>query len=74
MSKFNSIKIKLYLGIGFPGAVHEEDVFLHEYISESEWNKLNATEKEEFLHEEIFREWVSGYLDQSVSIYDEEAE
>ena len=63
MSKFNSIKIKLYLSIGLAGATRDDDVYLSDYISESEWNKLNETEKEKFLHEKILQEWLSGYLD-----------
>lgn len=74
MSKFNSIKIKLYLSIGFPGAVHKDDVFLHEYISECEWNKLNETERENFLHEEILQEWANDRVEKSAWIEDEEAE
>ena len=43
-------KIKFYLGIGFPGAEHEE---IFEYDD-------NATDKE---IEEDFKDWQSNYLD-----------
>ena len=68
MSEFNQIKIKLKLSIGYPVANREEEVFLNEYISEKEWNKLGLLEKEEFVEKEILREWAYDYIEMSAHI------
>ena len=68
MSDFNKIKINLKLSIGYPVANREEEVFLNEYISEDEWNKLGFFEKEEFVEKEILREWAYDYIEMSAHI------
>ena len=70
MTDFNQIKIKLKLSIGFPVANHEEETFLSEYISEEEWNKLGFFEKDEFIQNEILREWAYDYIEMSAYIED----
>ena len=68
MTKFDEIKVKLHLSIGFPVANLEDVVFLHEYISEENWNKLDLSAKQEFLEEEILNEWANDYIEKSVYI------
>ena len=68
MTDFNQIKIKLKLSIGFPVANREEETFLSEYISEEEWNKLGFFEKDEFIQNEILREWAYDYIEMSAHI------
>ena len=71
MTDFNQIKIKLKLSIGFPVANHEEETFLSEHISEEEWNELGFFEKDEFIQNEILREWAYDYIEMSAYIKDE---
>lgn len=68
MSDFNEIKIKLKLTIGFPIANREEETFLHEHISEDDWNKLGFFEKEKFIEDEILKEWAHDYIEMSSEI------
>lgn len=68
MKEFNEIKVKLKLSIGFPVADREESVFLHEYIDEDDWNKLNLFEKDEFLENEILYEWANDFIEQSAEL------
>lgn len=70
MTDFNKIKITLKLSIGFPVANHEEETFLSEHISEEEWNKLGFFEKDEFIQNEILREWAYDYIEMSAYIKD----
>lgn len=63
MADFNKIKVSLNLSIGFPVANREEETFLHEHISEEEWNKLGFFEKSKFVEEEILKEWAHNYID-----------
>ena len=60
MTDFNQIKIKLKLSIGFPVANHEE-----------EWNKLGFFEKDEFIQNEILREWAYDYIEMSAHMENE---
>ena len=71
MSDFNEIKIKLKLTIGFPVANREEETFLHEHISEDEWNKLGFFEKEKFIEDEILKEWAYDYIEMSSEIVEQ---
>lgn len=68
MNDFNEIKIKLKLTIGFPVANQEEETFLHEHISEDDWNKLGFFEKEKFIEDEILKEWAHDYIEMSSEI------
>lgn len=68
MTDFNKIKVSLKLSIGFPVANREEETFLHEHISEEEWNKLGFFEKTKFVEEEILKEWAYGYIEMSSEI------
>ena len=68
MTDFNKIKITMKLSIGFPVADKEEEVFLNEHISEDEWNKLGFFEKDEFIQNEILREWAYGYIEMSAQV------
>lgn len=68
MSKFNSIKVRLKLSIGFAVGNHELDVLLSEYISEEEWNALGFFEKQRFVEEEILNEWANGYIEKSAEV------
>lgn len=70
MTDFNKIKITLKLSIGFPVANHKEETFLSEHISEEEWNKLGFFEKDEFIQNEILREWAYDYIEMSAYIED----
>lgn len=72
MSDFQNLKVKMNLSIGFAVANQDEEVYLHEYITEDKWNKLNIFEKEDFLKEEILDDWAGNYIEKSVWI--EEAE
>ena len=63
MTEFNKIKVKLHLTIGFVIGNQEEDVLLCDYISEAEWNKLNLFEKDDFVQEEILKEWANNYIE-----------
>ena len=63
MSKFNSIKVRLKLSIGFAIGNQEEDVLLSDYISEDEWNALGFFEKQEFVEKEILNEWANEYIE-----------
>ena len=74
MSDFNEIKIKLKLTIGFPVANREEETFLHEHISEYEWNKLGFFEKEKFIEDEILKEWAYDYIEMSSEIVEQSHE
>lgn len=71
MTDFNKIKIKLKLSIGFPVANREEETFLSEHISEEEWNKLGFFEKDEFIQNEILREWAYDYIEMSAHMENE---
>lgn len=68
MKNFNEIKVKLKLSIGYPVADREESVFLHEYIDEYDWNKLNLFEKDEFLENEILYEWANDFIEKSAEL------
>ena len=68
MTEFKQIKIKLKLSIGFPVANREDETFLHEHISEEEWNKLGFFEKEEFVEKEILRELAYDFIEMSAHI------
>jgi hypothetical protein len=68
VSKFNSIKVRLKLSIGFAVGNHELDVLLSEYISEEEWNALGFFEKQRFVEEEILNEWANGYIEKSAEV------
>lgn len=68
MSKFNSIKVRLKLSIGFAVGNHELDVLLSDYISEDEWNALGFFEKQEFVEKEILNEWANGYIEKSAEV------
>ena len=68
MSEFSEIKITLKLSIGFPVANREDETFLSEHISENEWKKLNLFEKEQFIEDEILKEWAYGYIEMSAQI------
>ena len=72
MSNFQNIKVQLRLTIGFAVANRAEEVYLHEYTTEDEWNKLNIFEKEDFLEQEILNDWANNYIEKSVWV--EEAE
>ena len=63
MTEFNKIKVKLHLTIGFVIGNQEEDVLLCDYGSEAEWNKLNLFEKDDFVQEEILKEWANNYIE-----------
>ncbi len=71
MNDFNEIKIKLKLTIGFPVANREEETFLHEHISEDDWNKLGFFEKEKFIEDEILKEWAYDYIEMSSEIVEQ---
>lgn len=71
MNDFNEIKIKLKLTIGFPVANQEEETFLHEHISEDDWNKLGFFEKEKFIEDEILKEWAYSYIEMSSEIMEQ---
>ena len=68
MTDFNKIKITMKLSIGLPVADKEEEVFLNEHISEDEWNKLGFFEKDEFIQNEILREWAYDYIEMSAQV------
>ena len=68
MTDFNQIKIKLKLSIGFPVANREEETFLSEHISEEDWDTLGFSEKDEFIQNEILREWAYDYIEMSAHI------
>lgn len=68
MTDFNKIKITLKLSIGFPVANREEETFLSEHISEEEWKKLGFFEKEQFVENEILKEWAYDYIEMSAHI------
>lgn len=68
MAKFDEIKVELHLSIGFPVADHSDAVFLHEYISEEDWNKLSFFAKQEFIEEEILNDWANGYIEKSAYV------
>ncbi|QYC51385.1 hypothetical protein [Acinetobacter phage BUCT628] len=68
MSKFNSIKVRLKLSIGFAVGNHELEVLLSDYISEEEWNALGFFEKQSFVEEEILQEWANGYIEKSAEV------
>ena len=62
MIDFNNIKVKLKLSIGFAVGNQEEDVLLCDYISEADWNKLNLFEKDDFIRQEILKEWAYEHI------------
>lgn len=68
MSEFSKIKISLKLSIGFSVADREDETFLGEHISENEWKKLNLFEKEQFIEDEILKEWAHNYIEMSAQI------
>lgn len=68
MSKFNSIKVRLKLSIGFVIGNQEEDVLLSDYISEDEWNALGFFEKQEFVEKEILNEWANEYIEKCAEV------
>lgn len=68
MSKFNSIKVRLKLSIGFAIGNQEEDVLLSDYISEDEWNALGFFEKQEFVEKEILNEWANEYIEKCAEV------
>ena len=74
MIEFNEIKIKLKLTIGFPVANREDETFLHEHISEDEWNKLGFFEKEMFIEEEILKEWAHDFIEMSSELVEQSHE
>ncbi|WP_308468980.1 DUF7167 family protein [Acinetobacter bereziniae] len=71
---FNQIKVKLTLSIGFAVGKRKDEVYLHEYISEEEWNALGFFEKQAFIEEEILTEWANEYIDINAELIEEEKE
>jgi hypothetical protein len=58
-------KYKISFSIGFVGADREEEIDLDDLgYSESEWNKLSNSEKEEALHSYI-DEWSINFIERS---------
>lgn len=74
MKDFNQIKIRLKLTIGFVIGNHEEDVLLSDYINEEEWSKLNIFEREDYIRDEILKEWANEYIEMSSEVLEEKEE
>lgn len=68
MKKFNEITVNLRLSIGYSVAQQEETVYLHDYILEEEWGRLNLFEKDDFIHNEILNEWANVYIESSAEL------
>ncbi|WP_151984409.1 DUF7167 family protein [Acinetobacter radioresistens] len=68
IKNFEEQKVRLYLSIGYAASAREDSVYLKDYISESEWNALSPSEQENFLYEEILKDWESDHLDSSASL------
>lgn len=68
IKNFEEQKVRLYLSIGYAASACEDSVYLKDYISESEWNALSPSEQENFLYEEILKDWESDHLDSSASL------
>lgn len=68
IKNFEEQKVRLYLSISYAASAREDSVYLKDYINESDWNALNPTEQENFLYEEILKDWESDHLDSSASL------
>jgi len=54
---------KFTLGIGYPGAEHEEIITVEEMgYTDGEWNALTENEREEDLLEN-WKDWSNNYID-----------
>lgn len=62
MKKFEDLKIKLNLSIGFVVGNRQDEVFLSDYTDEDEWKSMNIFEQEQFIHEEIAKPWSENYI------------
>lgn len=68
MTPFKDIKVTLSVSTPNKIFVQEATVYLRQYISEEEWNKLNFFARQEFIEEEILNEWVDNYIEKSATV------
>ena len=59
-------RMKVTLGIGFPGANHEEILD----VDETEWEECESEKDREELMETYWQEWVSSYMDGGYELID----
>jgi len=66
--KMRRVKIKLSLGIGFPGSIHTEE------LEEDIPTGLEGDDLAEWIHTNIWMEWIWNYIDGGVDIIESSEE
>lgn len=59
---FKDIKVSVHLSIGLANADRNEEVNLCDYIEEDAWNKFSDEERENYITEELVKEWAYEYI------------
>lgn len=60
--KFEELKLRMSLGIGFSGCNQKDEVYLSEWIDKDSWESMDEKEQQKRLGEMV-EDWAVNYID-----------